>query len=81
MTKLLLPGTLLGGLTAFARSMVSWELAGWPEQTMAGFQKEHESAAVIQVACGVGWRAILPGVPLVEGMASEQNRWILRNES
>jgi len=74
MTKSLLLGTLLGGLTAFAWSMVSWELVGWHEKTMAGFQNEDEVAAVIAPHASSDGPYILASVPRVEGMAPEQKK-------
>jgi len=43
----LILGTLLGGLTAFVWSNISWELIGWHEKTLRPFQKDEEVAAVI----------------------------------
>src|SRR5580698_7503568 len=46
-SKSLLLGTLLGGLAALVWSNISWELIGWHEKTLLGFQKDEEVAAVI----------------------------------
>jgi hypothetical protein len=40
-------GTLLGGLAALVWSTLSWEVIGWHEKTMLGFQKDEEVAATI----------------------------------
>jgi len=45
--KSLVLGTLLGGLAAFVWSNISWEVIGWHEKAMLGFQKDEEVAAVI----------------------------------
>lgn len=47
MTKSLLLGAILGGLTAFIWSSISWEVLGWHEKPMLAFQNEDEVAAVI----------------------------------
>ena len=46
-TKSLVLGTLLGGLTAFVWSNISWELIGWHEKTLLAFQRDEEVAAAI----------------------------------
>ncbi len=42
MTKSLLLGAILGGLTAFIWSSISWEVLGWHEKPMLAFQNEDE---------------------------------------
>src|SRR5580692_4103261 len=45
--KSLVLGTVLGGLTAFVWSNISWELIGWHEKSLLTFQKDQEVAALI----------------------------------
>jgi hypothetical protein len=47
MMKKLLLGAILGGLTAFLWSSVSWELIGWHEKAMFSFPNEDAVAAAI----------------------------------
>lgn len=74
MTRALLLGTVLGGLTAFAWSMVSWELLGWHEKTMLGFQNEEEVSAVIASHAAADGTYLLPGVPHTEGLPPDQRK-------
>lgn len=45
--KRLVLGTLLGWVTAFVWSNISWDVIGWHEKTMRGFHDDEEVAAVI----------------------------------
>lgn len=45
--KSLLLGTVLGGLAAYAWSMLSWEVIGWHNKTLLGFRNDQEVAEVI----------------------------------
>lgn len=47
MLRSLVLGTILGGLTAFVWSTISWELVGWHEKTMSSFRNGDEVAVVI----------------------------------
>ena len=74
MTKSLILGTILGGLMAFVWSSVSWELIGWHEKTMLGFQNEDDVAAVISSHATQDGTYILPSVPPTAGMTPEQKK-------
>jgi hypothetical protein len=74
MTRALLLGTVLGGLTAFAWSMFSWEIIGWHEKTMVHFQNEEEvSAAITSHALSDG-TYMLPTPPRTVGMTPEAKK-------
>lgn len=74
MLRSLVLGTILGGLAAFAWSMVSWEVLGWHEKTMVAFQNEDEVSAVIASHATKDGTYILPGGPPTLGMTSEQKK-------
>ena len=74
MTKSLILGTILGGLMAFVWSSVSWELIGWHEKTMLGFQNEDDVAVVISSHATQDGTYILPSVPPTAGMTPEQKK-------
>ena len=58
--KSLVLGTLLGGLAAFIWSSVSWEVIGWHEKAMLGFQKDEEVAAAISSHTAADGTYLLP---------------------
>jgi hypothetical protein len=60
MTKPLVLGTVLGGLAAFAWSMISWELIGWHEKAMSAFQGEDAVAAAIAAHAPASGTYLLP---------------------
>lgn len=72
MTKSLLLGALLGGLTAFIWSSISWEVLGWHETPMLAFQNEDEVAAVIASHTTQSGIYLLPGA--AEGLTAEQKK-------
>lgn len=74
MTKSLILGTILGGLAAFVWSSVSWELIGWHEKTMVGFQNEDQVATVIASHAAQDGTYILPSMPPTAGMTPEQKK-------
>lgn len=74
MKKALLLGTLLGGLTAFIWSSVSWELLGWHEKDIVGFQNEDEVSAVIASRATKDGVYLLPSMPSGEGMTADQKK-------
>ena len=74
MTKSLLLGAILGGLTAFIWSSISWEVLGWHEKPMLAFQNEDEVAAVIASHAPQSGIYLLPGAPLPEGLTAEQKK-------
>jgi len=61
--KSLLLGTMLGGLTAFVWSSLSWEVIGWHEKTMLAFRNDEEVAAVISSHTVQDGTYILPYAP------------------
>jgi hypothetical protein len=73
MTKSLLLGALLGGLTAFIWSSISWEVLGWHETPMLAFQNEDEVAAVIASHTTQSGIYLLPGAAQ-EGLTAEQKK-------
>jgi hypothetical protein len=72
MRKALVLGTVLGGLTAFAWSMISWEMIGWHEKTMANFRNEDEVSAMIASHADNDGTYILPSPPRTSGMTPEE---------
>jgi hypothetical protein len=73
MTKSLLLGAILGGLTAFIWSSISWEVLGWHEKPMLAFQNEDEVAAVIASHAPQSGIYLLPGAPAA-GLTAEQKK-------
>jgi hypothetical protein len=74
MTKSLLLGTVLGGLTAFIWSSISWAVLTWHEKPMLPFQNEDDVAAVIASHSTQSGIYILPGAPSTEGMSADQKK-------
>lgn len=74
MKKALLLGTILGGLTAFIWSSISWELLGWHEKDMLTFQNEDEVSAVIASHATKDGVYLMPSMPSGEGMTAEQKK-------
>ena len=73
MTKSLMLGAILGGLTAFIWSSISWEVLGWHEKPMLAFQNEDEVAAVIASHAPQSGIYLLPGAPAA-GLTAEQKK-------
>lgn len=74
MVKSLVLGTILGGFVAFVWSTVSWEVLGWHEKTMIGFENQDEVSAVIASHATGDGTYILPAMPSTRGMSSEQKK-------
>ncbi len=74
MIRSLVLGTILGGLTAFIWSGISWELLPWHESSLRTFQNEDEVSAVIASHTAESGTYLLPGSPPQEGMTSEQKK-------
>src|SRR5215831_13589304 len=72
MTKPLVLGTVLGGLTAFVWSMLSWEVIGWHEKTMVYFQNEEEVSAAISSHAIADGTYMLPSPPQTSGLTPEE---------
>jgi hypothetical protein len=73
--KSLLLGTLLGGLAAFVWSTVSWEVLGWHEKTLLGFQKDEEVAAMISSHTVQSGTYLLPyGQPTDPGLIDRMQK-------
>jgi hypothetical protein len=70
--KSILLGTVLGGLTAFLWSTISWEVLGWHDKPVRSFANEAQITAAIssqQLASGV---YLLPKLPSGDGLSPEQ---------
>jgi hypothetical protein len=74
MTKSLFLGAILGGLTAFIWSSISWEVLGWHEKPLLAFQNEEDVAAVIESHTTQSGIYLLPGAPATEGLPPEQKK-------
>lgn len=74
MIRSLVLGTILGGLTAFIWSSISWELLTWHEKPLHTFQSEDEVSAVIASHTTESGNYILPGGPSQEGLNAEQKK-------
>src|ERR1700684_1145696 len=74
MTKSLLLGTILGGLTAFIWSSISWAVLTWHEKPVLAFQNEDDVAAVIASHSTQSGIYILPGTASTEGMSADQKK-------
>jgi len=72
MRKKLILGTVLGGLTAFAWSMISWEIIGWHEKTMSHFQNEEQISTAIASQAASDGTYMLPSPPRTNGMTPEK---------
>jgi hypothetical protein len=74
MLRSLVLGTVLGGLVAFLWSSLSWEVIGWHEKTMVGFQNQDEVSATVASHVTEDGTYILPAMPSTQGMSSEQKK-------
>ena len=72
--KSLLLGTILGGITAFLWSTVSWTLLQWHEKPLRHFQNEDEVAAVIGSHTTESGIYLLPSAPSQKGMSEDQKK-------
>jgi hypothetical protein len=74
MMKSLLLGTILGGLTAFIWSSISWAVLTWHEKPTLVFQNEGDVAAVIASHSTQSGIYILPGAASTEGTSADQKK-------
>jgi hypothetical protein len=74
MFRSLMLGTVLGGLTAFLWSTLSWEVVGWHEKTMSTFHDDGAVAAVIASHAPADGTYSLPGPRRTAGMTPEQKK-------
>jgi hypothetical protein len=74
MLKSLVLGAILGGLTAFLWSFISWDLLPWHEKQLRSFQNEDEVSAVIASHAPESGNYLLPTGPPQKGMNSDQKK-------
>ena len=74
MLKSLVLGAILGGLTAFVWSFISWDLLPWHEKQLRSFQNEDEVSAVIAAHAPESGNYLLPTGPSQEGMSPDQKK-------
>src|SRR5712664_1397786 len=74
MLKSVVLGAILGGLTAFLWSFISWDLLPWHEKQLRSFQNEDEVIAVIASHAPVSGNYLLPTGPSQEGMNPDQKK-------
>jgi hypothetical protein len=74
MIRSLVLGTILGGLTAFIWSSISWEIIGWHEKPLLTFQNEDEVSATIASHITQSGTYLLPAGPSQAGMTPEQKK-------
>ena len=74
MFKSLALGAVLGGITAFLWSFISWSLLPWHTKQLRSFQNEDEVSAVISSHAPASGNYILPAGPPQEGMGAEQKK-------
>src|SRR5258707_5706314 len=74
MLKSLVLGAILGGLTAFIWSFISWSVLPWHQKQLRSFQNEDEVTAIIASHAPESGNYLLPTGPPQEGMTSEQKK-------
>jgi hypothetical protein len=74
MLKSLVLGAVLGGLTAFVWSFISWDVLPWHEKQLRSFQNEDEVSAIISSHAPQSGNYLLPTGPSQEGMTSDQKK-------
>src|SRR4029077_3977367 len=74
MLKSLLLGAVLGGLTAFLWSFISWSVLSWHEKQLHSFQNEDEVTAVIASDAPQSGNYLLPTGPPQEGLTVDQKK-------
>jgi hypothetical protein len=74
MVKSLALGAVLGGITAFLWSFISWELLPWHEKQLHSFQNEDEVLAVIASHTPQSGNYLLPTGPSEEGLSADQKK-------
>lgn len=74
MLKSLVLGAILGGLTAFIWSFISWSVLPWHEKQLHSFQNEDEVSAVIASHAPQSGNYVLPTGRSQEGINSDQKK-------
>ena len=74
MLKSLVLGAILGGLTAFVWSFISWDVLPWHEKQLRSFQNEDEVTAVIASHAPESGNYLLPTGPTQEGLSGDQKK-------
>jgi len=74
MVKSLALGAILGGITAFLWSFISWSVLPWHEKQLHSFQNEDEVSAVIASHAPQSGNYLLPTGPSQESMNSDQKK-------
>ena len=74
MLKSRLLGAILGGLTAFLWSFISWSVLPWHEKQLHSFQNEDEVTAVISSHALQSGNYLLPTGPPQEGLTADQKK-------
>ena len=74
MLKPLILGAVLGGITAFLWSFISWDLLPWHEKQLRSFQNEDEVSAVIVSHAPQSGNYLLPTGPSEEGLSADQKK-------
>ena len=74
MLKSLVLGAILGGLSAFIWSFISWDVLPWHEKQLRSFQNEDEVSAIIASHAPNSGNYLLPTGPPQEGMNSNQKK-------
>lgn len=74
MLKSLVLGAVLGGITAFAWSFISWDLLPWHEKQLRSFQNEDEVLSIIASHAPQSGNYLLPTGPSEEGLSADQKK-------
>ena len=74
MLKSLILGAILGGLTAFVWSAISWSILPWHLKQLRSFQREDEVIAIIASHAPESGNYLLPTGPPQEGLNAEQKK-------
>jgi hypothetical protein len=74
MLKPLLLGAVLGGITAFLWSFISWSVLPWHEKQLRSFQNEDEVIAVISAHVPQSGNYLLPTGPSQEDLTADQKK-------
>jgi hypothetical protein len=74
MLKSLVLGAVLGGITAFLWSFISWDLLPWHEKQLHSFQNEDEVSAIIASHAPQSGNYLLPTGPPQEGLTGDQKK-------
>jgi hypothetical protein len=74
MLKSLILGAVLGGITAFLWSFISWSVLPWHSKQLHSFQNEDEVSAIIASHAPQSGNYLLPTGPSQEGMNSDQKK-------